>query len=93
MARALGAPARLKRPYPPRHVKPDSRLVVSAGYGAASAIGPFRATGRRPDIEIEDCGGQIQRAAYVVDEAAAAQLANAEFYRYAVKYKPAQQKC
>ena len=29
----------------------------------------------------------------VVDEAAAAQLANAEFYRYAVKYKPPQQKC
>jgi hypothetical protein len=60
---------------------------------ATSAIGPFRATGRRPDIEIEDRGGQIQRAACVVDEAAAAQLANAEFYRYAVKYKPAQQKC
>jgi L-alanine-DL-glutamate epimerase-like enolase superfamily enzyme len=28
----------------------------------------------------------------VVDEAAAAQLANAEFYRYVLKYKPAQQK-
>jgi hypothetical protein len=65
----------------------------SARYGAASAIGPFLATGRRPDIEIEDRGGQIQRAACVVDEAAAAQLANAEFYRYVVKYKPAQQKC
>jgi hypothetical protein len=28
----------------------------------------------------------------VVDEAAAAQLENAEFYRYALKYKPPQQK-
>ena len=28
----------------------------------------------------------------VVDEAAAAQLKTAEFYRYALKYKPAQQK-
>ena len=27
-----------------------------------------------------------------VDEAAAAQLANAQFYRYVLKYKPAQQK-
>jgi glucosamine-6-phosphate deaminase len=28
----------------------------------------------------------------VVDEAAAAQLEDAEFYRYALKYKPPQQK-
>ena len=28
----------------------------------------------------------------VVDEPAAAQLANTEFYRYVLKYKPAQQK-
>ena len=28
----------------------------------------------------------------VVDEAAAAQLGNADFYRYALKYKPVQEK-
>ena len=55
-----------------------SMVQTRRGWGSRTGgVTAFRAAALHPDVT----------------EAAAAQLANAECYRYALKYKPGQQKC
>ena len=79
------------------------RHVITQGLGTISAARPpvLIATGSYKAAAVEgpvttSCPASVLQlhphVMVVVDNAAATQLANAEFYRYALKCKPAQQK-
>ena len=66
-------------------------MLIATGSHKAAAVaaavdGPVTASCPASVLQL------LPHVTVVVDEAAAAQLANAEFYRYVLKYKPAQQK-
>ena len=79
------------------------RHVITRGPGTISAARHLVliATGSRKAVAVErpvtsNCPASVLQfhphVTVVVDEAAATQLENAEFYRYALKCRPAQQK-
>jgi glucosamine-6-phosphate deaminase len=84
----------------PRHVITQGLGTISAaGHLVVIATGSHKAQAVAAAVEgplAASCPGSVlQRHPHVtvvVDKAAAAQLKNADFYRYALKYKPAQQK-
>jgi glucosamine-6-phosphate deaminase len=84
----------------PRHVITQGLGTISAArHLVLIATGSHKAAAVAAAVEgpvTASCPASVLQlhphVTVVVDEAAAAQLANAEFYRYALKYKPAQQR-
>jgi glucosamine-6-phosphate deaminase len=84
----------------PRHVITQGLGTISAArHLVLIATGSHKAEAFAAAVEgplTASCPGSVLQlhphVTVVVDDAAAAQLKNADFYRYALKYKPAQQK-
>jgi glucosamine-6-phosphate deaminase len=84
----------------PRHVITQGLGTIStAGHLVLIATGSHKAEAVAAAVEgplTATCPASVLQlhphVTVVVDEAAAAHLKNADFYRYALKYKPAQQK-
>lgn len=84
----------------PRHVITQGLGTISAaGHLVLIATGSHKAQAVAAAVEgplTASCPASVLQlhphVTVVVDEAAAAQLKNSDFYRYALKYKPAQQK-